>query len=482
MNSLTRFLIGSMSLLAGVLQWGTSPANTLFAAEPAPVEIGSRLELFVDDLLIDRLIGQAKRQLQMPTPQEVVLTGDQPWEGNTCAYFTVFRDDDRYRMYYRGLNFDHQKRATTHREVTCYAESTDGIRWTKPPLGIFEFNGSKENSIVWDGRGVEGLSPGSHNFTPFKDANPRAAPDARYKALASGGKGGLTLYALKSADGIHWAVLSDKPVITRGTFDSQNLAFWDAQVGKYREYHRAPRGVRDIMTCTSDDFLSWTQPEFLEYPGAPPEDLYTNAIRPYERAPHLLLGFPTRYLRKTEQTEPIFMTSRDGRTFHRWPDAVIPRTAPKDRDGNRSNYMAWGLVRLPGRDNELSVYAKEAYYTSDAVRIRRFTYRLDGFVSIHAPEQGGELVTHPFKYSGDRLVLNFVTGAQGRVRVELQDAGGKPLEGLSLDDCRPVQGDATAQVVSWNAGADVRRWAGRPVRLRFALKEADLFSFQFANK
>src|SRR5690606_18993266 len=104
-----------------------------------------------------------------------------------------------------------------------------------------------------------------------------------------------------------------------------------------------------------------TDPVFLEYPGAPKEHLYTNTIRRYSRAPHLFIGFPARFQPQSQQVEPVLMSSRDGRTFHRWTEPVIPFTAPEDRDGNRSNYMAWGLVQLPGAERELSVYATEAY-------------------------------------------------------------------------------------------------------------------------
>ncbi|HLQ45087.1 MAG TPA: sialidase family protein, partial [Planctomycetaceae bacterium] len=222
--------------------------------------IGSRREPFVDDYLIDKLTGSAKLQLQQPTPREVVLTADKPWEGNTSAYYTVLADDDakNYRMYYRGAHYDEQTKKETHREVTCYAESIDGIHWTKPELGLFDFNGSKQNNIVWDG-------PGTHCFAPFKDNNPKCSTDARFKAVTAV-KGGLL--PLKSADGIHWQLMSDKPVITKGAFDSQNLAFWDEHLGQYREYHRAFRVVRDIMTGTSDDFLTWTPPTWLDYPDA----------------------------------------------------------------------------------------------------------------------------------------------------------------------------------------------------------------------
>lgn len=439
------------------------------AAEP----IGSRLEPFVDGHLLDRLSGAAKLVVQKPQPKEVVLTADKPWEGNTSAYYTLFQDGDKFRAYYRGSHFDEKAKKATHREVACYAESTDGIHFTKPELGLFEFDGSTANNIVWDG-------PGGHCFTPFKDENPKCSPDARYKAVTAV-KGGLI--PLKSADGLRWTPMSDKPVITKGAFDSQNLAFWDPQLGKYREYHRAFRVVRDIMTGTSDDFLTWTDPVWLEYPGVgATEHLYTNTIRNYPGAPHILIGFPTRFLPKTEQTEPTFMASRDGLRFQRYTEAVIPESAPEDRRGNRSNYMAWGLVQLPGQSKEWSVYAKEAYYTGPASRIRRFTYRRDGLVALSTLSEKstaeGEAVTVPLTFTGKTLSLNYRTTSSGSIRVELQDADGKPLAPFTAEKCS-LSGDELAAKVGWAKNSDVSSLAGKPIRIRFVLKDAELFSMRF---
>ena len=451
------------------------------AASPTVLDIGSRLELFVDDYVIGELTGDAHCLVHKPEPREVVLVTDKPWEGNTCAYYTIFHDEDfqdgdRYRMYYRGSHYDTKTRKPAHREVACYAESRDGIHWTKPALGLFAFNGSKANNIVWDGIGT-------HCFTPFKDANPDCPADARYKAIARGrprGKKGL--YAFASPDGLKWRLLAPEPVITEGAFDSQNLAFWDPRRKCYVDFHRTfHEGRRDIMTCTSPDFLTWTKPVRLAYTGAPAEHLYTNAIQPYLRAPYVLLGFPTRYQPKNEQVEPTLMASRDGRTFRRWPEALIPITAPKDRDGNRSNYMAWGLVRLPGNDRELSVYASEAYYTGPDSRLRRFTFRTDGFVSIRASSAGGSLVTKPLRFAGDKLVINFSTEPQGVIRVELLKADGTPLKGYGAIDCEPLRGDEIEGRVTWKGGAALTALAGTPVRVRFHLKDADLYSLRFAQ-
>jgi len=452
--------------------------QTTSAADPEPIDIGSRLELFVDRALIQEMSDGVQLHLHKPAPQEVVLVTDKPWEGNTSAYYSIFQDGPLYRMYYRGSHFDEKTRKVTHPEVTCYAESRDGIRWTKPELGLFEFNGSKQNNIVWDGIGT-------HCFTPFKDENPDCPGEARYKAISRGrprGKKGL--YAFQSPDGIHWSLMKSEPVITRGAFDSQNLAFWDPHARLYREYHRSfHNGVRAIMTGTSTDFLGWADPVLLDYPDAPNEHLYTNAVRCYDRAPHILIGFPTRYLPKQgSRVEPIFMSSRDGRTFHRWNEAVISEDAPEDRGGNRSNYMTWGLVQLPHSDKELSVYATEAYYTGPDSRVRRFTYRVDGFVSSRAADSAGTVLTKPITFSGSKLVVNFVSKPSGCVGVELQTIGGQPIDGFRLSDCDALQGDSINQTVTWNGKDDVSSLADAPVRILFKLASADLFSYQFAEK
>jgi len=450
-------------------------------AAEKPIPIGSRLELFADGALVGRLSGDAKLKLHEPKPREVVLVTGEPWEGNTCAYYAIYQDGKKYRMYYRGSHSEGPKKRAAHPEVTCYAESRDGIRWTKPNLGLYSFPSSslgtrsKKNNIVWNGIGT-------HCFTPFIDANPDCPADAKYKAISRGrpqAKKGL--YAFQSADGIHWKLMSKQPVITLGAFDSQNLAFWDPVRKQYVAYYRNFRdGKRDIMTCTSKDFLLWSKPRYIKITGAPREHLYTNAVQAYPRAPHFKIGFPTRYLPQGSKVAPTFMLSRDGLNFHRWPQPVIPNSAPKDRDGNRSNYMTWGLLQLPGKPKEYSVYATEAYYTGPDSRLRRFTYRVDGFVSVRSGEKGGELVTKPLTFTGKSLVLNFATNAKGSLKVELQDAAGKPIAGFTASDCKLLTGDEIAGKVTFSGG-DVGQLAGKPVRLRFVLKHADLYSMRFAR-
>lgn len=483
---------------------------SLTAAEP--LQISSRLEPLVDDYLIGQFAGGARRVLHQPVPREVVVIHDRPWEGSGCGYHSIFQDGDRYRMYYKAwqLTVTEKKLTQPHALFCCYAESTDGIHWRKPELGLFEFNGSKANNIV--------LAPakyGAANADPghpavFKDENPECPPDARYKAIirSAGAKG---LLAFKSPDGLRWTIMSEEPVITIGAFDSQNLAFWDPVRREYRAYWRYfTENRRDILTATSKDFLHWTQPEPLRYPGAPKEHLYTNAIKPYHRAPHLFIGFPTRYVERgwsesmkalpdtehrrhrssvsprygTAITEGLLMSSRDGATFQRWPEAFL-RPGPERPDtwayGNQ--YLAWQLVEtpsaLPGAPNELSLYATEGYWTGKQDQVRRYTLRMDGFVSVQAPLSGGEMVTKPLVFAGSRLELNLATSAAGSLHVEIQDAAGQPLDGFALADCGEIFGDSLAREVTWKKGSDVSTLAGKPVCLRFVLKDADLYALKF---
>jgi hypothetical protein len=439
---------------------------TIAAIVPAysaePIDVGNRLELFVDDHLISETSGDVRQELLKPEPKEVVFVADQSWEGNTSGYYSYFRDGDIYRMIYRGWQHDEKKKAA-HKEITCYAESKDGIHWTKPDLGLFEWKGFKKNNIVW-------LGPGTHNFTAFRDDNPATSAAARYKAFG-GGRGGLL--AFQSPDCKHWKLIQDKPVITNGAFDSQNLAFWDTDRGEYRAYWRYfGKGVRSIRTSTSKDFIHWKNEADLSYTkGTPTEHLYTNAIQKYFRAPHLFVGFPTRFEPKSQQVEPILMTSRDGRLFHRYADAVVPQTAPKDRDHNRSNYMAWGMFQLPGKPKEISVYATENYYESTPGRVRRFVYRVDGFVALRGGAKGGQVTTKPLRYKGERLLVNYVVRTGGTLTIEALDESGKVV-GTS----KPLTGDVVDAAVTWKQAPNFKQGV---VQLRFSLKNADVFSLRF---
>ena len=462
------------------------------ALAQTPVPIASRLQLFVDARLVDSFRGTQLRQ-HSPQPREVVFTFDAPWEGPMSGYVTVMPDGDLFRMYYRGGG-------ETTEEVVCMATSRDGVKWERPNLGLVEFKKSKANNILL--RGQRKAYWEAHNFTPFKDTNPATPAESRYKALTLGrytnsvtGDREKAMLAMHSPDGVHWKHIRAEPVITKGSFDSQNTAFWDANRREYvayvRDGRKTPdgRSVRSVLRATSPDFLNWTDPVWLDFGDSTLEQFYVNNIAPYPREPSLYLGFPMRFVpeRKTVGadarvvdgvSDAVLISSRDGLHFDRTFMEAFLRPGPDPLNwGNAhgNNTPAWGL--LATATNELSLYWAEHYGAPP--RMRRGTVRVDGFASVNAPFAGGEFVTKPLTFTGKQLVLNYSTSAVGSLRVELQDASGQPLAGFKLADCAEIYGDETVRVVTWQGNPDLSRLVGQPVRLRLALKDADLFSLRF---
>ena len=492
-----------------------------FAKEP--VNIGGRRELFLDNVMVERMVGGAQRVFHRPVPQEVVIKFDKSWEGNACAFVTVFKDGDRYRMYYQALNLPGnaggEKRGS--HVFDCYAESPDGIHWTRPSLGQVEFQGSKDNNIVVRPAPPTGWS--AEAIIPFRDDSPAVSPDALYKAVSPiFGPGNnpddwsdreKALGILKSSDGLHWTVMQEKGVFHgEGFFDSQNVGFWDSHSKAYRAYFRdvqKPAFFRDIKTGTSPDFVTWTQGTFLRHLKKPTAQFYTNGIRNYHRAPHIYIGLPMMYedrpwspameqLPDTEKrrhnvavwgrsgplSEVQLMWSRDGGTFELAPSTFMP--PGPERPGTYTYYdaVAWHLVEtasnLEGAAPELTLYRTE-FYEIGVNQLRRYTLRLDGFASIHAPIDGGELITPTLIFAGSQLSMNFASSAFGSLRVEIQDADGKPIPGFTLADSIELYGDTVARNALWKDNPDLGLHAGKPVRLRFVLRDADLYAMLFGG-
>jgi hypothetical protein len=161
------------------------PASSL-AVEP--IDIGSRRELFVDQHLIERLDG-VRLELHRPTRREVVFRTDAAWGGNGSAYQSVFQDGDRFLIYYRGGHHPNSKayQSTENSwETLCVAESKDGIHWTRPELGIVEFDGSTKNNLILDKAMVEEIGGSPAHTAVFKDTNPDCPDSERYKIVIKG--------------------------------------------------------------------------------------------------------------------------------------------------------------------------------------------------------------------------------------------------------------------------------------------------------
>jgi hypothetical protein len=200
--------------------------------------------------------------------------------------------------------------------------------------------------------------------------------------------------------------------------------------------------------------------------------LYTPCTQPYFRAPQLYLALPTRFMEKRgAATDILFMSTRGGGAYDRlFTQSFIRPGLSKEGWANRANYAAIGIHQTS--DTELSLFLTGG---------RRYTLRLDGFVSVNAALEGGEFITRPLTFEGNELTMNYATSAAGQMRVEIQDEEGKPVPGFTLDACDPIYGDHIDRVVTWNEGSDVGRLKGTVIKLRFVMSDADLFAVKFGE-
>lgn len=479
-------------LWLGTPLWTAAPV-ALTAAEPADasaLDLKNRLELFVDRFLVERLRGTELR-LHEPVPADVAIQYDQPWEGAFCGYVTVLHEAGRYRMYYRGL--PKPGKDGSEAEVTCYAESTNGIHWDKPRLGLFEVHGTRENNVV-----LAHAAPFSHNFSPFIDTRPGTPGAERYKALAGTVASGL--FGFVSGDGVRWRRLGDTPLIRKGAFDSQNVGFWSETEHAYLVYLRTWSagefaGYRTVSRAVSTNFTHWSDPVQMQFDGAPPEHLYTSQTHPYFRAPHIYLATAMRFVpgRKvltdeqaarlgvakgyaSDCADTVLLTSRGGDHYQRtFMEALIRPGPDLGNWASRAGLTALGVV--PTGPAEISLY-KQAHYAQPTAHLVRYRLRVDGFASVHAGYEGGEMITRPLVVSGRELVLNFATSAAGSVRVELLNEKGTAIPRFSLAKAVEMAGDDVERVVSWKAGPSLESLAGKTVRLRVVMKDADLYSLR----
>ncbi len=492
------------------------------------MRIGSRRELFVDDFMIAQRRG-LRMELHRPVPREIVLRLPGAVTGsNVSTFASVVQENGRFHFYYRAGRWArslHRRRRTVP-WFLCVAESRDGLTWVRPRLNLLpEASNAVLDMAMATSEFCRDRIPGATAVT--WDDNPECPADERFKLLASaegvenhGRDRKLHLYT--SPDGRRFTQFRGRTapldILTNG--DSQNTLFYDRAAGIYRVYHRIYDGPglkrRAIYTSTSTDLEHFTPSVPLCYDdGFDDMALYTNCIAPYPRAPHLLLGFPMRYCDNGERwdmsifnrpgwkerafrgrdsrrgattsTDTVFIAGRDGVHFRRYPEAFIRPGSETDNSWAYGDAaIAYGFAQTRshlgnGAPDELSFYVVTGYRQSDCSSFRRHTLRLDGFVSLHAGADPGEMLSRPFIFDGGRLTLNVETSAWGHIGAELTDPGGRALPGYSLAECYSGSGDSTEMVMRWRGrGGDVRPLAGRVVRLRLVLRDADVYSFRFA--
>ena len=466
-------------------------------------EIASNRHLFLDPALVEKsdkitiAVNPAQRR-------ETVIRTDKPWEQLMISFFLTVRDDGgKLRMWYIC-------RDKPNRPNVAYAESTDGVTWTKPNLGIVDYEGSKENNLVGL-RNLEGVV--------FSDSKMPAAERYQYvtTARAPGDETGpVGIYRFHSPDGLRWS-RDTKPLIAAGS-DTQNVTFWDERLGRYVLYLRGwnpepkrRKVIRLELPSLKEPFATVPTKRgvgnyfYDELPTVlvcdekdpPRTDIYNMAAQSYPLDPNWYVAFPA-FLRRSAATDapgyrgshrgPVevqFVGSRDGSKWERYDRAAYAPPGIAAPDQKNMTFMGTGLVV---RGDEIWQYGTEfesehgdmaaRQVKADGV-IVRWVQRVDGFVSANSGDDEGVLRTSVVKVTGKTLKLNLDTGALGEMRVGLMDAAGKAIDGFRVDQCGSVQTNATGATIAWAGQADLTTLQGREVRLEFRSRRTKLYSFRF---
>ena len=545
-------------------------ATAVSAGEP--LRIGSEKQLFIgpfdesgrDSYLVESMNNVEITMNPCNVTGERLVVQDKPREGTGLLDMRQFvlKDDDTFRMYYNALPHhfvskdpkDPRKNiwGRPYNRILCYAESKDGIHWTKPNLGLCQWNGSRENNILLPDDDFEYVF--SEMDGPCVFIDPQAKnPDEKYKMFIKispvrgqpekSNDGPILVqvtkqlpkaqYAFASPDGIHWRLMSSKKVNAGPHNDTAYSVFWDDRIKKYVQYSRAKpidraqiafykkhfdgiegrKTVLKIGRAVSDNFLNWSKEDIVLEPdsldrarspqGLTRMDFYGGNISCYREAENVYIGLPNAYyhwkfdltrkwwsgkfIQEPSTMDVQLVLSRDGVHWHR-----TPKRKPfirLGRDGTFWSKTIWPDGNAIRVGDELWFYfagldvhhKNQSQKESHGAR-GRAVLRLDGFISADASYIGGELLTKPLLFSGNRLQLNVDTSAGGIVNVEIQDSAGNPIEGFSENDADEINGNSVRMQVSWNGESDVSALTGQTVRLRFIMRDTKLYAFQFLPK
>jgi hypothetical protein len=462
--------------------------------------VGSERQLFIDTAFFEQSENVRLELHSAKKTDEKVLLPDQPWESATINWFNVMQDagvidkQAKYRMWYEA--YDVPGWPTNDDISFCYAESRDGVHWTKPNLGLFDYYGNKNNNILFRQIGPEVAHSRTHGTCVFID--PTAPPEARYKAVSQGQWKGSTppyrVAGMVSPDGLTWT-RCPKPICDVFA-DSQYSGFWDSRLGKYVLYGRTfANGGRTLGRSESgsfQEFAPFRQVLQADHRDPPNSDLYNPAAIKYSGAANVYMMFPSLYQHDTDTLDIRMVVSRDGVNWT-YPDqskAFIPLGDAGTWD-SKSLYLGQGLIEA-GDEIWLYYFGSSLCHNEGELKdyaacklprgFSRVVVQRNRFVSAEAVgPHGGWFVTQPLQFVGNMLTLNVDVRSGGKVRVGLLDENGNAIPGRGVEDCLEIAGDHFDAGVRWKSGSDVGDRAGRPTRLRIEWSDASLFGFQFTT-
>ena len=481
------------------------------------IDIGNRRQLFVDNKFVidkrnvDLRFHQPRKteEITIPSDSAEVLGG----------YNSVLEKDGIYHMWY------------TVSSAVAYARSNDGIHWERPVLDLTAGADKTIPRNIVIGHGAGDVKGDTHGLMVFID--PVAPVNERFRLVTNPGEFSRFMQVFSSPDGINWKHTHRDMVIydnSPGKFhhlDSPNVIFWDTRLKKYVTYIRyntlsnepGNKQVRHVARGESsrmEPFGDAADMPIVMH-GSAREDIYTSGVILYPWADDVYLAFPSIYYhygewhREFAEKAPFnagtldvrFAISRDGLNWNNFNwETFVPLGMNGEFD-SKSIYMCYGIVpALNGREMYMYYWGTNeihAWGANDATNkiltaaglnphpatraISRVVLRRDGFVSLHAPYEGGEFTTPPLHFSGNQLVLNIQNASTGEVQVEIQDENGKPIPGFALSDCDLIHtANEINRVVTWNGESALEKLEGKTISLRFVLRDTDLYAFQFRDR
>jgi hypothetical protein len=425
------------------------------------------------------------------------LRADQPWEAG-ISFASVIKEDGKYRCWYgapakslkQQLTVSGERAMEIGGQVMAYAESTDGMRWTKPALGVHRFEGLAANNVValkYNAGSVfrDDHGPASERYKMLLfDERPKSATPPGAKTHDKYG-----LYGVVSADGYHW---ERKPKLLIPYFsDTNNIAAWDAVLGKYVGFYRHHFSGRTISRAETTDFWNWPAPEPILYASpedGPADDYYTNGYTTYPDDPSLRLLMASIYHRDLDTVDARLAVSRDGRMYQ-WVSRtpIVSQGGPGAWDAG-SVYPMPSLVSLPDGRLAMAVLGSNLVHNETWFHSMYSEYRSeravawatwpDGRLAGIEARANGEFTTMAAPFRGTAIQINARAARGGMVGVELREKG-RPLEGFTFAESVPTEGDCMWAALRWRGKDDLRMLAGRALELRFRLRSAKVFGFRF---
>jgi hypothetical protein len=416
-------------------------------------------------------------------------------------------------------------RKVGHATLPAYAESTDGIHWERPLRKDVSFEdvaetnlldlhegASYEAGVLWDAhdpdpsRRYKAFVWDQHYEMPVpgKLDIRRAAPSLAFpKGLMVSwlirDEAGKIVYEQPyndygirvafSPDGIRWK--KHPGWVIPCYSDTGQSVLYDPRIGKYVAYGRFNQQKdspayyigKHVSRVESTDFIHWTEPEYIMGGDSrDPESFQVNSM-PADFYEGLYIGLMEVDVRPfPNPARPMQLAvSRDGRQWtrvaNRCPMIEDPPAGAWDADAGPEHH---GFVR-PATGFFIHGDQVRFYYSNSSGRdllggVGMATWRRDGFVSLHAGSEGGELLTRAFIPTSPDLHLN-IDASQGEATVRVCDFQGRTLKGWKIDEpSAPIRGDQIDTIVRW-PGSDFDQRVGKATTLRIRMKNADLYSY-----